>query len=135
MKASFKFQRTNVNSTSNFPPVNFGKTFQNSLIFWLIHRTFPGNCSSYLFTIQNSLEISRSNHRRCSVRKGVPRNFEKLTGKHLRQSLFLNKVAGLRLFCCEFCEIFWTLYLHNTSGRLPLNKPFVSSHLVYFFKK
>ena len=33
---------------------------------------------------------------RCSVRKGVLRNFEKFTGKHLCQSLFLNKVAGLR---------------------------------------
>ena len=29
-------------------------------------------------------------------KKGVVRNFAKLTGKHLRQSLFLNKVAVLR---------------------------------------
>ena len=29
-------------------------------------------------------------------RKGVLRNFAKFTGKHLCQSLFLNKVAGLR---------------------------------------
>ena len=35
---------------------------------------------------------------RCSVEKGVLRNFAKFTGKHLRQSLFLNKVAGLRNF-------------------------------------
>ena len=33
---------------------------------------------------------------RCSVRKGVLRNFTKFTGKHLWQSLFFNKVAGLR---------------------------------------
>ena len=33
---------------------------------------------------------------RCSVRKGVPRNFGKFTGKHLCQSLFFNKVVGLR---------------------------------------
>ena len=39
---------------------------------------------------------SRSSHRRCSVRKGVLRNFAKFTGKHLCQRLFLNKVAGLR---------------------------------------
>ena len=32
---------------------------------------------------------------RCSVRKGVLRNFAKFTGKHLCQSLFFNKVAGL----------------------------------------
>ena len=27
----------------------------------------------------------RSSHRRCSVRKGVLRNFAKFTGKHLRR--------------------------------------------------
>ena len=31
--------------------------------------------------------------RRCSVNKGVLRNFAKFTGKHLPQSLFFNKVA------------------------------------------
>ena len=50
----------------------------------------------------------RSNRRRCSVRKGVLRNFAKLTGKHLCQSLFLDKVAKedlAQLFSCEFYEI------------------------------
>ena len=37
---------------------------------------------------------SRSSHQRCSVKKGVLRNFAKFTGKHLCQSLFFNKVAG-----------------------------------------
>ena len=32
-----------------------------------------------------------------SVGKGVLRNFTKFTGKHLHQSIFLNKVASLRL--------------------------------------
>ena len=36
----------------------------------------------------------RSSHWRFSVRKGVLRNFAKCTGKHVRQSLFLNKFAG-----------------------------------------
>ena len=36
----------------------------------------------------------RSSHQRCSVKKGVLRNFAKFTGKHLCQSLFFNKVAG-----------------------------------------
>ena len=36
---------------------------------------------------------------RSSVRKGVLRNFEKFTGKHLCQSFFFNKVAGLRHRC------------------------------------
>ena len=38
----------------------------------------------------------RSSHRRCSVKKGVLRNFAKFTGKHLCQRLFFDKVAGLR---------------------------------------
>ena len=62
---------------------------------------------------------------RCSVigshpqvfcKKGVLRNFTTFTGKHLCQSLFFNKVAGLacnfikketlaQVFYCEFCEI------------------------------
>ena len=38
----------------------------------------------------------RSSHRRCSVKNGVLRNFVKFTEKHLCQSLFFNKVAGLK---------------------------------------
>ena len=34
----------------------------------------------------------RSSHRRCSERKIVLRNFAEFTGKHLCQSLFLNKM-------------------------------------------
>ena len=34
--------------------------------------------------------LDRSSHWRCSVRKGVPRNFAKLTGKHLCQKLFIS---------------------------------------------
>ena len=37
----------------------------------------------------------RSSHRGCSVKKDVHKNFTKFTGKHLCQSLFFNKVAGL----------------------------------------
>ena len=42
------------------------------------------------------LPLLRSSHQRCSVKEGVLRNFAKFTGKHLRQSLFSNKVVGLR---------------------------------------
>ena len=60
--------------------------------------------------------VLESSHQRCSVKKGVLRNFAKLTGKHLCQSLFLNKVTGAacnfikkdtlaQVFSCEFCEI------------------------------
>ena len=36
---------------------------------------------------------TKSSHRRCSVEKGVLRNFAKFTGKHLCRNLFFNKVA------------------------------------------
>ena len=44
---------------------------------------------------QKKQEMSEAVVRRCSVKKGVLRNFEKFTGKHPCQSLFFNKVAGL----------------------------------------
>ena len=42
------------------------------------------------------ISIARSNHRSCSIKKDVLKNFSKFTGKHPYQSLFFNKVAGLR---------------------------------------
>ena len=63
-------------------------------------------------------------------KKGVHRNFTKFTGKHLCQSIFFNKVAGLcnfikketlaQVFYCEFCEISNNTFLTGTSGRLLL---------------
>ena len=38
----------------------------------------------------------RSSHQRCSMQKAVLRNFTTFTGKHMCQTLFFNKVAGLR---------------------------------------
>ena len=77
-----------------------------------------------------SYRIFRSSHRRCSMNKGVVRNFTKFTGKHLCQSLFFNKVAGLatllkkrlcrRCFPVNFLKFLRTLILQNTSGRLLL---------------
>ena len=56
--------------------------------------------------------INRSSHRRCSIRKGVLRNFIKFTGNHLCQSLFFNEVAGLGwVFSCEFCKISLNTFL------------------------
>ena len=40
----------------------------------------------------------RSSQPRCSVRKGVPKNFIKFTGKYVCLSHFLNKVVGLEHF-------------------------------------
>ena len=57
---------------------------------------------------------TRGNHQRCSIRKGVLRNFAKFTGKHLWQVLFYNKVAGLE----KFCEISKNTFSQSTSEQL-----------------
>ena len=76
-------------------------------------------------------------------KKGVLGSFTKFTGKHLCQSLFLNKIAGLRpatikkealaqVFSCEFCEISYRTPLvavsvvetsKNTIRAYPIDKP------------
>ena len=74
-------------------------------------------------------QSNRSNHQRCSIIKGVLRNFAKFTGKHLRQSLFFNKVATLlkkrfwhRCFPMNFAKFLRTPFLQNTSGQQLLVK-------------
>ena len=73
----------------------------------------------------------RSSHQRCSVKKSVLRNFEKSTGKHLCQSLFLVKLQARsatllkkrlwhRCFPVNFAKFLRTPFLRNTSGRLLL---------------
>ena len=68
----------------------------------------------------------RSSHRRCSIKKGVLKNLAKFTGKHLCQSLFFNKVAGLRpatslkkrlwhtCFSVNFAKFLRTLFFYRT---------------------
>ena len=51
------------------------------------------NCDHYII----SQRFFRSSLQRCSMKKGVLRNVSKFTVKHLCQSLFFNKVAGLGL--------------------------------------
>ena len=77
--------------------------------------------------------ISRSSHRSCSVKNKVLRNFAEFTGKHLSQSLFFNKVAGLRpatlskkrlwhmCLPSNFVKFLRTPFLQNTSRRLLLH--------------
>ena len=63
------------------------------------------------------------------MKKGVLRNFEKFTGKHLCQRLFCNKVAAAvtlfkkrlaQVFSSEYCEIsknaFFTEHLWTTAS-------------------
>ena len=67
------------------------------------------------------------------MKKGVLKKLAKFTGKHLSQSLFFNKVAGLRpaslskktlwhrCFPLNFVKFLRTLFLQNTSEELLLN--------------
>ena len=78
------------------------------------------------------IKDSRSSHQRCSVKKGVLKNFAKFTEKHLCQSLYFNKVAEAcnfikketlaQVLSCEFCEIFkntfFTEHLWATASKI-----------------
>ena len=85
-------------------------TYKNQPTDLLWRRYFAVNFAKYLFDIYLIFNIyfleylwmagfeignrnSRSSNHRCSVKQGVLGNFAKFTGKHLRQSLFFNKVA------------------------------------------
>ena len=57
----------------------------------------------------------RSSRPEVFCKRGVLKNFSKFTGKHLCQSLFLDKVAGLRqVFSCEFCQISKNTFFYRT---------------------
>ena len=91
------------------------------MTLYLIFTTYTRNgfkklqCEQTLYTMRNWFSFDKrqvfkcwkysernnridniSSHRRCSVTKGVLRNFSKFVGKHLCQSLFFKKVAALR---------------------------------------
>ena len=75
----------------------------------------------------------RSSRRRFYLRKVVLRNIGKFTGKHMRQSLFFNKISGLkfatllkkrlwhRCLPVNFAKFLRTPFLQNTCGRMLLS--------------
>ena len=74
--------------------------------------------------------------RKVFYKKGVLRSFTKLTGKHLCQSLFFNKVASnfikketlAQVFSCQFCETSKdTFFIEHFSGGC------FFTHFVVFF--
>ena len=65
----------------------------------------------------------RNSHQRCSMKKGILRNFAKFTGKHLCQSLSFNKVAGLGL---------WWLFLYfHVGGKFLGNSQFQKTPIFF----
>ena len=75
--------------------------------------------------IRNYLPSVNLQKQRCSVEKGVHRNFTKFTGKHLSQSLRPATLSKKRLwhrcFTVNFAKFLRTPFLQNTSERLLLN--------------
>ena len=78
------------------------------------------------------LQIPEASHQRCSIKKGVPKNLAKFTEKHLCQSLYFNKVTGVRTanllkkrlwrrcFPVNFPKFLRTPFLQITSRQLLL---------------
>ena len=128
---------------------NFAKLCQIIFFLWILqifYRTPPYRifCNLFYRTAPVAASLytikSRSSPWRCSVRKGVLRNLAKFTGKHLCESLYLNKVVGQslyfnkvaglrpatllkktfwhRYFPVNFAKFLRKLFLQNTFGRL-----------------
>ena len=127
--------RLNIYSTEIFWLIFVSRENEKPSCFTLCFDLLPKPQLAELNAICNILKqyvisYSRSSHRRCSVRKGVLRNFAKLTGKHLCQRLLFNKVAGLttlfkmrlchKCFPVDFAKFLRTPFLQNTYGRLLL---------------
>ena len=97
------------------------ETSENVYLFVFI-SSFVSFKYIYFFDVARN---HRSSGPEVLCKKGVPRNFAKFTGKHMCQSLFFNKVGGLRLatslkrdlaqvFSCEFCEVSKNTFSHRT---------------------
>ena len=121
----------------------------NAVVGWsiaiLLIKFLAWGGDSQFTRLENKDTQYRSIHRRCSVRKGVLRNFAKFTGKHLCQSLFLNKVADLRsaallkkrlwhwCFSVIFPKFLRTPFLQSTSRKLLLESEHVCTEIYSFF--
>ena len=85
----------------NFEQVNPGwKMYTATFCNWVTIHNFLGMVAKfrlYIFCERKKNTHSRSSRLEVFCRKKVHGNFAKFTGKHLCQSLFFNKDAGLSL--------------------------------------
>ena len=95
---------------------------------------------------QNSSMTFRSSHRRCSVKKGVLKNFAKFTGKTCarvslliklqawgpRPATLLKKRLWHKCVPVNFVKFLRTNFLQNTSGRLLLQPGCTQSVHMHF---
>ena len=108
------FKQTHANGNNSY---NRSFTIRIKQIFWCFYKTqttqlfmkikhylqrnsklccYHLKCKKHRMIVGFTTNKCRSSHQRCSVRKGDLGNFAKFRGKHLCQSLFFNKVAGLK---------------------------------------
>ena len=74
-------------------------------LFGLWRLTLYCVIQSWIQCLLKFSSSSRSSHQRCSIEKGVLKNFTKFTGKgHSPATLLKKRLA--QAFSCEFCEIF-----------------------------
>ena len=105
----------------------------DNLSYIVVNKKFLCFCQLFeRFHKSQLISSFRSSHQRCSIRKDVLKNFKKFTGKLLCQSLFYNKVAGLRpaallkkrlwhkCFPVNFGKYLRVSFLQDTFGRLLL---------------
>ena len=98
---------------------------------WRIIQSYGTSCIDVELIV---ISLDRSSHRSYFIKKCCLKRFAKFKGKHLCQSLFFNKVAGLRLqlylkrdlaqvLSLNFVKFLRTPFLQKTSGRLLLPGP------------
>ena len=96
------------------------------------HCTHTTHCLlSVLLYIQHLLPhyhcyYSEAVVRKCSIKKGVLRNFTKFSGKYLCQSLFFGKIAGLRPATLSKKRLWHRYFPVNIANFL--RAPFVTDH-------
>ena len=105
--------------------VNFTKLLRTPFfiehLWWLLLKTTikerfhwssvvsPTSASDFLTNFKY-----RSSPPEVFCKKCVLKYFTKLTGKHLRQSLFIKKETLAQVFYCEVCKIFKNTYFYRT---------------------
>ena len=87
--------------------------------------THPPSC----ILLSLSQNTSRSSRPEVFCKKDVLRNFAKFTGKHLCQSLFFNKVAGLRP-ATLLKKRLWHRSFHANFAKF-LRTPILTQHLLW----
>ena len=89
---------------------------------WIIDSIIDYNINISKYNpLPLAIAVIKNSYHRCSTKIGVLKNFAKLAGKHLCQSVrphLIEKKTLVQVFSCEFCEILRTSILQNTSGRL-----------------